>query len=282
MHVISTDTGLEIRALTGGRPGTAIAYAPGPNRVFVARADDPSLDMFEIETGSHDSVSLANARTGTFSSGATVLAVVPRTNFLYALADGRVVVVEPHGMSPYASIAVGDGRSRRRCEGDKLVAGASGADLIETGRHALAWRLPGIVFAAILAFLLVLLARRLFASAVLPALVGVAVLVDGSMYAQARIGMNDIYVATLIVAGWYFVVASHPRGAPRRSNPPGRRLLRTGSATKWEGRMRSGVGLASIVVTARAYERGRPGTGGPLDLLRLRARTSGSSLFRSP
>src|SRR5207245_10105520 len=99
-------------------------------------------------------------------------------------------------------------------EGDKLVvAGASGADLIETGRHALAWRLPGVLFAAGLAFFLVLLARRLFASAVLPALVGLAVLVDGSMFAEARIGMNATSVAALLVAGWYFVIAA-PR--PRR------------------------------------------------------------------
>jgi len=273
VHVISSDTGQETRALTGGRPGTAIAYAQGPNRVFVARADAPTLDVFELETGSHDAVSLANARTGTFSTGATALAVVPRTDFLYALDEGRVVVVETHGSSPYASIPVTGSFLGVDGEGDKLVvAGATGADLIETGRHALAWRLPGVLFAAVLAFLLVLLARRLFASTVLPALVGLAVLVDGSMFAQARIGMNDIYVATLIVAGWYFVVAAHrPRRWATLDVLIAGVLFGLALAAKWAGAYTLvGLLLASIAVTARAFERGRPGTGGPLDLFARR------------
>src|SRR5205807_2425425 len=81
VHVISAETAQETRALTGGRPGNAIAYALGPNRVFVARTGDAILDVYELETGSHDAVPLANARTGTFTSGATALAVIPRTDF---------------------------------------------------------------------------------------------------------------------------------------------------------------------------------------------------------
>ena len=273
VHVISSDTAQETRALTGGRPGTAIAYAQGPNRIFVARADAPMLDVFELETGSHDAVSLANGRTGTFSTAATALAVVPRTDFLYALDEGRVVVVETHGSSPYASIPVTGSFLGVDGEGDKLiVAGATGADLIETGRHALAWRLPGVLFAAVLAFLLVLLARRLFASTVLPALVGLAVLIDGSMFAQARIGMNDIYVATLIVAGWYFVVAAHrPRRWATLDVLIAGVLFGLALAAKWAGAYTLvGLLVASIAVTARAYERGRPGTGGPLDLFARR------------
>ena len=278
VHVISADTLQETRALTGGRPGTAIAYALGPNRLFVARADAAILDVYELETGAHDAVPLANARTGTFSSGATALAVVPRTDFLYALDDGRVVVVETHGTSPYASIPVSGSLLGVDGEGDKLVVvGANGSVLIETGRHALAWRLPGVLFAALLAFVLVLLARRLFASTVLPAIVGLAVLLDGSMFAQARIGMNDVYVATLIVAGWYFVVAAY---RPRRSAIVdiliAGVLFGLALASKWAGAYTlAGLLVASIAVTARAYERGRPGTGGPLDLLARRGLNAG-------
>jgi predicted membrane-bound dolichyl-phosphate-mannose-protein mannosyltransferase len=273
VHVISAETAQETRALTGGRPGTAIAYALGPNRIFVARADAAILDVYELETGSHDAVPLANARTGTFSSGATALAVVPRTDFLYALDDGRVVVVETHGTSPYVSIPVSGSLLGIDGEGDKLfVAGTNGSDLIETGRHALAWRIPGVLFATLLAFLLVLLARRLFASAVLPALVGFAVLLDGSMFAQARIGMNDVYVATLIVAGWYFVIAAHrPRRSAILDILIAGALFGLALASKWAGAYAlGGLLIASIVVTARAYDRGRPGTGGPLDLLARR------------
>src|SRR2546426_7434540 len=283
VHVISAETAKETRALTGGRPGTAIGYALGPNRVFVARADTATLDVYELETGSHDAVPLANPRTGTFSAGASALAVVPRTDFLYALDEGRVVVVETHGTSPFASIPVTGSMLGVDGEGDKLVvAGATGADLIETGRHALAWRIPGVLFAALLAFVVVLLARRLFASPVVAAVAGLAVLLDGSMFAQARIGMNDVYVGALIVAGWYFVVAAY---RPRRSAVIdiliAGVLFGLAAAAKWAAFYAlAGLLIATIAVTLRAYDRGRPGTGGPLDLLAGRGRNA-ALLFAS-
>ncbi|HEV8229538.1 MAG TPA: phospholipid carrier-dependent glycosyltransferase, partial [Candidatus Limnocylindria bacterium] len=277
VHVIASDSGQESRALTGGRPGNAIAYAQGPNRLFAARTEGPMLDVYDLETGSHDAVSLANVRTGSFAAGATALAVVPRTDFLYALDGGRVVVTETHGAAPFASIPVTGDLLGVDGQDDKLlVAGASGVEVIETGRHALAWRIPGVLFAALLAFLLVLLARRLFASPVLTVIAGVAVILDGSMFAQARIGMNDVYVGALIVAGWYFVVAAH---RPRRSAVIdiliAGVLLGLAAATKWAAFYTlAGLLLATIAVTLRAYERGRPGTGGPLDLLAGRGRNA--------
>ncbi len=279
VHVVDPATGSETRQLPGGGPGRAIAYAQAPNRLFVARSDAPSLDVYELPNGQRDSVTLGNARTGTFASGATALVLVPRTQFLYALDAGRVVVVEVHGASPFASIPVSGSLLAFDNDDDKLlVAGADGAERIETGRHAIAWRLPGVVLGAILAFFLVLLARRLFASPLIPWLVGAAVLLDGSMFAQARIGMNDIYVATFIVAAWYFIVAAHtggraPVGEPQRA---WRRsaavdvliagaLLGLGLASKWAAAYTlGGVFVLAVGVTAFAYERGRPGTGGPL------------------
>src|SRR5207245_1495917 len=64
VHVIAPGTAQETKMLTGGKPGTAMAYAQGPNRLFAARADGPVLDAYDLETGSHDTVSLTNARTG--------------------------------------------------------------------------------------------------------------------------------------------------------------------------------------------------------------------------
>ena len=283
VHVLDPTTGKETRQLPGGGPGRAIAYAQAPNRLFVARADTPALDVYELPNGQRESVALGNARTGAFSSSATALVLVPRTQFLYALAEGRVVVVEVHGASPFAAIPVPGSLLAFDNDEDKLlVAGAGGVDLIETGRHAFAWRLPGVVLGAILAFFLVLLARRLFASPVAAWLVGAAVLLCGSMFAQARIGMNDIYVATFIVAAWYFIVAAH---APRRSVALdiviAGVLLGLGLASKWAAAYTlGGVFVLSVGVTAFAYERGRPGTGGPLDLLAGRGRNA-ALLFAS-
>ena len=109
-----------------------------------------------------------------------------------------------------------------------------------------------------------------------PLLVGAAVVICGSMFAQARIGMNDIYVTTFIVAAWYFIVASHQ---PRRSAVVDLLiagvLLGLGVASKWAAAYTlGGVFVLSVAVTAFAYERGRPGTGGPLDLLAGRGRNA--------
>ncbi len=279
VRLIDPTSGNASATLSAKGPATAIAYAQSANRLYLARADTPALDIIDIAGRSTDTVPLANARTGAFVTGATALAMVPRTQFLYALADGRVVVVETHGASPYAAIAVApsdrflgvDG------EGDALVvAGGDAVTRIETGRHALAWRLPGVLFAALLAFFLVLLARRLFASPQIAYLAGAAVVLDGSMFAQARIGMNDIYVTTFIVAAWYFIVAAHrPRRAAWMDLVLAGALVGLGAASKWAAVYTlAGILVAAVVVTARAYERGRPGTGGPLDLLAGRGRNA--------
>jgi Gpi18-like mannosyltransferase/predicted membrane-bound dolichyl-phosphate-mannose-protein mannosyltransferase len=283
VHVVDPATARETRQLPGGGPGRAIAYAQAPNRLFVARADTPALDVYELPNGQRESVPLGNARTGTFASGATAMVLVPRTQFLYTLAEGRVVVVEVHGASPFAAIPVAGSVLAFDNDDDKvLVAGAGGVERIETGRHAFAWRLPGVVSGAILAFFLVLLARRLFASPVVPWLVGAAVVLCGAMFAQARIGMNDIYVTTFIVAAWYFIVAAH---RPRRSAVVdvliAGALLGLGVASKWAAVYTlAGVFVLSIGVTALAYERGRPGTGGPFDLFAGRGRNA-AILFAS-
>jgi Gpi18-like mannosyltransferase len=271
VHVIETAGWTETKTYPSVAKERAIAFAQGPNTIVLARADEPTLDSINTDDGHRDTVSLANARTGTFSSGVTAMAVVTRTDFLYAIADGRVVVVDAHGLSPFAAIPTSATSLGIDGTGDRLVAlGPSGtADRIETGRLALAWRLPGVVAGALLAFVLVLLARRLFASRVIPILVGIAVILDGSMFAQARIGMNDIYVGLFIVAGWYFIVAAHrPRISARADILIAGVLLGLGAASKWAAFYTlAGVLVAALAVTAYAYANGRPGKGGPLDLL---------------
>ncbi|HEY6958506.1 MAG TPA: phospholipid carrier-dependent glycosyltransferase [Candidatus Limnocylindria bacterium] len=272
VHLIDPTSGAETQKLNGRGPGRAMAYALGPDRLFVARSDTPALDVFDLEGNSTETVPLANARTGTFASPATALALVTRTQFLYALADSRVVVVETHGASPFVSIPVSSRDAFLGVDGenDKLV--VTGSDVtsdIETGRNAFAWRLPGIVFGAVLAFFLVLLARRLFASPIVAYLVGAIAIIDGSMFAQARIGMNDIYVTAFIVASWYFIVAAHrPRRRAWLDILIAGVLIGLGTAAKWAAVYTlAGIFVACVVVTAYAYERGRAGTGGPLDLL---------------
>jgi predicted membrane-bound dolichyl-phosphate-mannose-protein mannosyltransferase len=271
VHVIETAGWTETKTYPSVAKERAIAFVQGPNAIVLARADEPALDSIDTNDGHRDTVTLANGRTGTFASGVTAMAVVPRTDFLYAIADGRVVVVDVHGLSPFAAIPTTATSLGIDGTGDTLVAlGPSGsADRIETGRLALSWRLPGVVAAAVMAFILVLLARRLFASRILPILIGIALVADGSMFAQARIGMNDIYVALFIVAGWYFIIAAHrPRLSAHVDILIAGLLLGLGAASKWAAFYTlAGVLLASLAVTASAYASSRPGKGGPLDLL---------------
>ena len=271
VHVIGTAGWAETKAYPSVAKERAIVFAQGPNTIVLARADEPVLDSVSTDDGHRDTVALANPRTGAFAAGVTAMAIVPRTDFLYAIADGRVVVVDVHGLSPFAAIPTEATSLGVDGTGDTLLALApSGrADRVDTGRLALAWRLPGVVAGALLAFVLVLLARRLFASRVVPVFVGIAVILDGSMFAQSRIGMNDVYVALFIVAGWYFIVAAHrPRLSARADILIAGVLLGLGAASKWAAFYTlAGVLVASVAVTAYAYANGRAGKGGPLDLL---------------
>ena len=279
VHVIDVANAKETETLNARGPAGAIAYAQGPNRLFLARTDTPALDIIDLEGHATDTVPLGNARTGDFTEGAKALAVVPRTQFLYALVPGKVVAIETHGASPFASTPVRESDRFLGVDGqdDKLVvAGSDAVERIETGRQALAWRIPGVVFGALLAFFLYLLARRLFASPLVAYLVGAAVVLDGSMFAQARIGMNDIYVTTFIVGTWYFIVAAHrPRRAAWLDLVIAGALIGLGAASKWAAIYTlAGIFVASLAVTAYAYERGRPGTGGPLDLFAGKGRNA--------
>ena len=278
-HVVNTADGTERTAYPAGGPVRAIAHALSSDRLFLARSDIPSLEVIELEGGRREVVPLSNPRTGDIAVPASALAVVPRTQFLHALAGDRLVAVETHGASPYASVEVSGERLAVDGTADELLVGdATGATRVATGRQALSWRIPGVIAGAVLAFFIVLLSRRLFASALAPLLAGLVVLADGSMFAQARIGMNDVYVACFLIAGWYFVVAAH---APRRSAQVD--LVIAGiffglaAASKWVAFYAlGGLGILSLAVTAYAYSRDRAGTGGPLDLLRWRG---GNALF---
>jgi hypothetical protein len=89
-----------------------------------------------------------------------------------------------------------------------LVFGSDGtAASVETGKHAFAWRLPGVAAGALMAGLLYLLARILFRRRQIGMLVGLMALVDGMLFVQSRIGMNDAYVGLGIVAAYTIFAA---------------------------------------------------------------------------
>ena len=288
IHVVNALTGQVRGGIPTVAPVSSLAWAQSPGRLYAGRASEAVIDWYEpprdqAVTGTHGGTApLENARTGDLPGGVNALAAVPRTQFLYALAGGKAVVIESHGASAFAGIPVRGSLMGVNGVGDEVeVAGDGVLERIPTGRHAFAWRLPGVIFGALMAFFVVLLARRLFASALVAVIAGAAVVLDGAMFAQSRIGMNDIYIATFLVAGWYFVVAAH---APRRSSlidlVIAGILFGLGTASKWAAFYAlAGLGLYSVIVTAYAWSRDRPGTGGPFDLLAWRGRIPNAALL---
>ena len=76
-----------------------------------------------------------------------------------------------------------------------LVASAGGSlATVDTGNHAFAWRLPGVLAGALMAGLIFLLVRILFRRREIAVIAAILVLVDGMLFVQSRIGMNDVYV----------------------------------------------------------------------------------------
>ena len=135
-------------------------------------------------------------------------------------ADGwTVYVIEPHG-NPAANAVFADARLPADLDPaawaldvgadypaeDRQELHVFGTDgqvaTIETGSHAFAWRLPGVIAGALMAACLYLLARILFARRLVAGLVAAFALVDGMFFVQSRIGMNDVYVGLFIVAAY--------------------------------------------------------------------------------
>ena len=86
-------------------------------------------------------------------------------------------------------------------DGDGTVAS------IDTGSHAFAWRLPGVIAGVLMAACLYVLARVLFARRSVAVAVAAFTILDGMFFVQSRIGMNDVYVGLFIVAAYTLFAA---------------------------------------------------------------------------
>jgi Gpi18-like mannosyltransferase len=122
-----------------------------------------------------------------------------------------VYVVEPHGNAVFIDVPLpmearsilADVQPERPADdrGELLAIGADGR-LASVGidGNAFGWRLPGVLLGALLAGLLYLLARLLFARRSIAVIAAILVVAEGMLFANARIGMNDVYVTTFLVA----------------------------------------------------------------------------------
>ena len=187
-----------------------------------------------------------------------------------AAADGwTVYVIEPHAIAVYADARLPadlepvawalDVESQYPSDDreELLVFGADGRTAsIETGSHAFAWRLPGVIAGALMAACLYLLARILFQRRLVAGLVGLFVLLEGMLFVQSRIGMNDAYVGLFIVAAYALFAAVWTgwwrwRGAFWVAMPVIGLLLGLALASKWAAAYAIGaLGLLLLVRSA--------------------------------
>ncbi|HZM73012.1 MAG TPA: phospholipid carrier-dependent glycosyltransferase [Candidatus Polarisedimenticolia bacterium] len=130
-----------------------------------------------------------------------------------------IYVIEPHANAVYADAHVDIGTpvalvlddNQRYPATDRqqfLGLDASGhVATIETGRHAFAWRLPGVLAGVLMGALLYILARILFRRRLVALLVAFLVSVDGMLFVTSRIGMNDPYVGVFLVLAYTLFAA---------------------------------------------------------------------------
>ncbi len=182
-------------------------------------------------------------------SGPTIYVIEPNGNAVYADArlpfDPAVVVLDQAPAFPSAD--------RQQL----LALGPDGAAAtVEAGRHAFAWRLPGVLAGVLAAALVYLLVRVLFQRRAVAVLAAVVVAVDPMLFAQSRIAMNDAYVGLFILAAvllfaalwtgrwrarWAFWVAMPVIGV----------LLGLALASKWVGAYAIGaIGLLILIRSA--------------------------------
>jgi Gpi18-like mannosyltransferase len=128
-----------------------------------------------------------------------------------------VYVIEPHANAVFAdarlsgqpqAVVVDVQRDRPAEDRDDLLAigGAGHLDVVDVGNNQFAYRFPGVVLGALMAVCIYLLGRFLFNRRIVALIVALFVLVDGMMFANARIAMNDIYVGFFIVAAFTLFV----------------------------------------------------------------------------
>ncbi len=128
-------------------------------------------------------------------------------------SDGKptIYVVEPHAESVYADaqlpftpqITLAD-TQRDRPESDRSDLLALSPDgslaVVDIGQNAFAWRFPGVIMGTVMLVCIYLLARFLFRRRSVALFAAALGLVGGMFFANARIAMNDTYVAGFMMA----------------------------------------------------------------------------------
>ncbi len=254
-------------------PATGLVVATGLDAPTLYAATGSTLSVVEIPTGD----SAASLKQSVWMPGVVErVAFNDATQLVHVLGrtpDGSastVYVVEPRGNSVFADAPISftpaawamDTAAAYPSEDRQqlLLFAADGSSAsVGLGQNAFAWRVPGMAAGALMAGLLFLLARVLFRRRSIAVIVGLLALVDGMLFAQSRIAMNDAYVAFFIVAALVVFApiwtgAWRWRGAFWVGLPLVGLLLGLALASKWVGLYAIG-GIALLILLRSALGR---------------------------
>ena len=221
----------------GTRTGIALLEAESLGELATTRTDAPVSGLALVREGlEHPTIYAASGGSivtvrlpsdQAVSLGSTLempnavesVAWNPATTLVHALGaspDGTastVYVVEPRSNSVFADASLDfepqvmllDVQPDHPAEDrdDLLVINPDGRlATIDAGGNQFAFRFPGVLLGALMAACIYLLGRFLFRRRLVALIAALLVLVDGMFFANARIAMNDAYVAFFIVAAF--------------------------------------------------------------------------------
>lgn len=197
-----------------------------------------------------------------YDSSAQMVEVLGKTG-----ADGQstVYVVEPHGNAVFADQKVGFTPSALVMDHNEAYPTSSRGQILafspagqvaalDIGHYDFSWRMPGVIFGALTLAAIYLLTRIMFRRRLVAGLAGLFVLLDGMMFVQSRIAMNDVYVGFFIVAAYalfaWLWVEPRPRKWFWALMPVIGVLLGLGLGSKWVAAY--AIGALGILVLARS------------------------------
>ncbi|MBI3750323.1 MAG: phospholipid carrier-dependent glycosyltransferase [Chloroflexi bacterium] len=231
VQFVDTSTGaatatVRLDGRIGGLTGTS-GLNDNPLYASYLASDGPMLAMVVAGTGTGDARVTTQFRLPGDAAGPVAFDAASKMLHAVGTSPGdidrgsgsraTVYVVNPNGTpaanSVYAdaqlpfdatAIAMDDAQQYPSSDRQQLLAFSADGRMatVPIGRHAFAWRLPGVLAGILMAALIYLLARLLFRRREVAVILAILVAADGLLFVQSRIGMNDAYVGLFIIAAY--------------------------------------------------------------------------------
>ena len=211
---VDAETLDQLLSLPTEAPVTGFAYVDkGADKPTLYSAAGSSVELIRVPNDAKPTSGERMAMPGPvsdvlFNPSTVLVHVLGRTPDRTA---STIYVIEPHANAVFADArlsftpraVVMDAQPQRPADDRNDILAYSDEGTVATvdvGNNAFGWRFMGVIAGALMAACLYLLARFLFRRRSVAVFAGLLILLDGMAFANARIAMNDTYVAFFIVA----------------------------------------------------------------------------------